>query len=253
MKIGIVGYGLLGKYLHEKLSDETSISFIYDLNKEVIDALPKGLVLSTPAELSHHLERNKVDLVIEVATFEAVRNLASIVLPYSDMLTFSACAFADEQFSFKAEQLCRRFNRTIFIPHGAVLGYDGIFDGREILQSVRITTTKKPANLGSDVKEKTVLFEGPVREACKKFPRNVNVHAGIAIAGLGFDKTQSCIIADPDVEGNTHLIEVLADDVRFRIEVCSVPKGLVTGAYTLVSALNTVKRIISHHSGFTVI
>ena len=94
------------------------------------------------------------------------------------------------------------WGRKIYIPHGAVLGYDGIFDGREVLEEVCITTTKKPANLGSSVTEKTVLFEGSTREACKKFPRNVNVHAGIAIAGLGFDKTRSRIVADPDVKGD---------------------------------------------------
>lgn len=133
-----------------------------------------------------------------------------------------------------------------------MLGYDGIFDGRELLESVVITTTKRPANLGSNVKEKTVLFDGPTREACQKFPRNVNVHAGIAIAGLGFDKTRSRIVADPDVEGNTHLIEVQADGMRFNIEVCSVPKGLVTGAYTPVSAFNALKRIVSDEPGLVI-
>ena len=104
----------------------------------------------------------------------------------------------------------------------------------------------------SGVTEKTVLFEGSTREACKKFPRNVNVHAGIAIAGLGFDKTRSRIVADPDVKGNTHKIEVTADGVQFDIEVCSIPKGLVTGAYTPLSAFFTLKRVIGGENGLTI-
>ncbi|MGI6669000.1 MAG: aspartate dehydrogenase domain-containing protein [Acetivibrionales bacterium] len=253
--IGIIGYGLIGRYIHEHLNEieNVNLSFVYDLSKEATTGLPKEIVLDSPEKLEKHFKYNKVDLVVETATYQAVQQLAPVILPCSDMLVFSASAFADEGFADEAEQLCKKWQNKIYIPHGAILGLDGIFDGREILESVRITTTKKPANLGSNVTEKTVLFEGTTREACKKFPRNVNVHAGIALAGLGFDKTCSRIVADPDAEGNTHLIEVLGDGMRFCIEVCSVPKGLVTGAYTPVAAFSTVKRIISNHAGLTVI
>lgn len=253
-RIGIVGYGLIGRYIVEHLKEleDVQLSFVYDLNKSATSALDRDLVCDTPERLRNLMEERPVDLVVEAATYQAVQELAPIILPHGDMLTFSSCAFADETFSAEAKGLCEKWNHRIYIPHGAVLGYDGIFDGKELLESVRVTTTKRPANLGSSVTEKTVLFEGSTREACKMFPRNVNIHAGIALAGLGFDKTCSRIVADPDVEGNTHLIEVLADGVRFGIEVCSVPKGLVTGAYTPVSAFNTLKRIVSNGFGLTI-
>ena len=40
--------------------------------------------------------------------------------------------------------------------------------------------------------------------------------------------------------------------MRFNIEVCSVPKGLVTGAYTPVSAFNALKRIVSDEPGLVI-
>ena len=253
-KIGIIGYGLIGKYIHEHLPElgDAELAFVYDLSSEATAGLDPELVLSSPEKLSVCLGVQAVDIVVEAATYQAVWQVAPVGLPHADFLTFSSTAFADENFRAEAEKLCKKWNRRIHIPHGAVLGYDGIFDGRELLESVVITTTKRPANLGSNVKEKTVLFDGPTREACQKFPRNVNVHAGIAIAGLGFDKTRSRIVADPDVEGNTHLIEVQADGMRFNIEVCSVPKGLVTGAYTPVSAFNALKRIVSDEPGLVI-
>ena len=246
-RIGIIGYGLIGQYINGHLNElnDVKTAFIYDLNPEVTAKLHSYTVLSTPEQVSQYMESHPVDLVVEAATYQAVQQLAPVILPYADMLTFSSCAFADQDFSDQIQAVGRQYGHSIYIPHGAVLGYDGIFDGREILEEVSITTTKKPKNLGSSVTERTVLFQGPTREACKKFPRNVNVHAGIALAGLGFDKTVSRIVADPDVEGNTHLVEVKADGVRFRIEVCSVPQGLVTGAYTPISAFNSVKRLIS--------
>ncbi len=252
--VGLIGYGFIGKYLREYLAEteDISVAFVYDRNEEVTAALPREKVLKSPEMLEAFLADNSVDLVVETAVYQAVMELAPIVLPHSDFLTFSSCAFAYEDFAQEAEVLCKTYGHRVFIPHGAVLGYDGIFDGRAALEKVIITTTKKPRNLGVDVTERTVLFEGPTREACKMYPRNVNVHAGIAVAGLGFDRTVSRIVADPDVEGNTHLIQVTADGMRFSIEVCSIPQGLVTGAYTPLSALNTVKRIVSKEPGLTI-
>ncbi|WP_448860757.1 aspartate dehydrogenase domain-containing protein [Clostridium sp.] len=252
--IGLIGFGLIGQYIKERLGElgDVKLGFVYDMNPQATASLPQELVISTPEQLVEKMKELSVDLVVEAATYQAVQQLAPLILPYADMMTFSSCAFADEKFESLAKHLCSEWGRKIYIPHGAVLGYDGIFDGREVLEQVCITTTKKPKNLGSDVTEKTVLFEGSTREACKKFPRNVNVHAGIAIAGLGFDKTCSRIVADPDVKGNTHKIEVTADGVQFDIEVCSIPKGLVTGAYTPLSAFSTLKRVIGGESGLMI-
>ena len=125
-----------------------------------------------------------------------------------------------------------------------MLGLDGIFDGRSVLESVKVTTTKRPKNLGRDDKERTVLYEGPTRGACKAYPRNVNVHAGLAMAGLGLDKTQSIIVSDPDSPGNSHKIEIEAEGCRFTIDVLSKPVSGVTGAYTPVSAAASVRRVL---------
>lgn len=252
--IGLIGFGLIGNYIFEGLSNEpeAEVGFVYDLSKEVTTNLPQKLVYDSAAELESYLLKNHVDLVCEMATYQAARELAPIVLKYSDMLIFSATAFADQDFMMMIEELCKKYNRKVYIPHGAILGLDGIRDGREKLQNVTITTIKKPYNLGCDSNERTILFEGSTRSACQKYPRNVNVHAAIALAGLGFDKTHSRIIADPDIAGNTHLIEIKAEGVSFTLEICSEPKGLVTGAYTPVSAFNTIKRIIDHN-GLTII
>lgn len=40
------------------------------------------------------------------------------------------------------DALCDEYHHTFYIPHGAILGLDGVFDGRKVLQKVTITTTK---------------------------------------------------------------------------------------------------------------
>jgi aspartate dehydrogenase len=117
-------------------------------------------------------------------------------------------------------------------------------DGREVMREATITTTKKPRSLGRTDRERTVIYEGPTREICNMYPRNVNVHAGLAMAGLGFDRTRSILVSDPDSPGNVHAIEIIAEGCRFKIEVISEPLAGVTGAYTPVSACASVRRVL---------
>ena len=188
---------------------------------------------------------NGVDLVVEVATSQAVVEFAPEILRYSDLAVFSSTAFADPAFEQLVSVTCREYSRKVYVPHGAILGVDGLFDGRDVLEDVVITTTKRPENLGRTDSSKTVLYDGPTRDACKAFPRNVNVHACIALGGLGFDRTRSRIVSDPDSPGNSHLIEIKAKGCWFKIEVLSDPISGVTGAYTPVSACASIRRLLS--------
>lgn len=239
--VGLIGFGTIGQYLFKQLSkDGVKFAFIYDKMAEENASIPLVRTLDDVEAIC----REGVDLVIETAIPQAVIEGAPIILKYTDLLAFSTCAFSDQLFTDEMENRCANYNHHIYIPHGAILGLDGIYDGREILESVIITTTKRPENLGRSDSGKTVLYEGSTREACKLYPRNVNVHAGIAIAGLGFDKTQSKIISDPHALGNTHVIGIKARGCTFNIEIISDPVSGVTGAYTPVSAYSAVRKVL---------
>ena len=138
---------------------------------------------------------------------------------------------ADDTFRTAWSRWPSSTGRKVFFPHGAIIGIDGLVDAGPTLKSVTVTTTKSPASLGLPPESYKVVYEGPAREACVKFPRNVNVHAAIALAGLGFDRTVSRIVADPAVSTNRHLVEVEGTGYQFRIEVSSEAGGKVTGAH----------------------
>ncbi len=53
------------------------------------------------------------------------------------------------------------------------------------------------------------------REAARGFPANFNVAVALSLAGIGPDRTELEIWADPGLERNTHRIEVEADAARF--------------------------------------
>ncbi len=186
----------------------------------------------------------KADLIVESATADALKQYIEPCLRQADMLIFSVTAFSDKEFADKTYVLSRRYNRRIYFPHGAILGLDGIFDARNILTSVIVETVKNPKSLGRKDTERTIVYEGRTKNVCELYPRNVNVHAAIALAGIGFEKTVSKVISDPSVDTNSHTIRIEGDGIRFCLEISSFASGGITGQYTPISACGSLDRIL---------
>lgn len=181
-----------------------------------------------------------------------VKRMAPAVLQNSDFCAFSCTALADPATEEAVRAASERSGRSLFIPHGAVLGLDGIADGRAVIDSVIITTTKSGESLGLDAHTAGMIVDDSTREVCARFPRNVNVHAAIAIAGIGFDRTQSRIIAVPGLKDNIHRIDVRGKGFAWTIDASSQSLGGVTGAYTPLSAVGSVRRILGRE-GFVLV
>ncbi len=186
-----------------------------------------------------------LDLAVECATAQVVTDNAVRVLKKCDFLTFSMTAFRDDDLLAQAKKTAREHGTTLYMPHGAILGLDGIFDGREAFDEISIETIKNPKSLGRDDTEKTVVYEGSARGAAAAYPRNVNVHAAVALAGLGFDKTKSKITSDPSVNTNEHVIHITGAGIDFTIHVKSFAAGAVSGKYVPYSACGSLDRILA--------
>lgn len=128
------------------------------------------------------------------------------------------------------------------------MGLDGIRDGREIWNRISVKTI----NLGRNDKERTVLFQGSARKACRLFPRNVNVRATVALAGTGFDRTCSSIIVDPSVRTNAHTILREGAGAEMRIHVSGDADGGVTGKYAPVSVCESLRRLLEENDVFRI-
>ncbi len=244
MRVGFLGCGKIGQSILTDLSKRSNIEISYiqdpfyqNERYNVIKKSDKNLLEPT-------------DLVIESAMSDVLKENMDEILQYSDVLVFSVTAFADEDFYKHTLFLMEKYQHKVYLPHGAILGIDGIADGRMLIQQVRIVTTKNPKSLGREDKTKTIVYEGKCREACGLYPRNVNVHATIALAGIGFDRTESVIVSDPQVNTNTHEISVKGEGIEFSMTISSFATGGVTGKYTPYSAIGSVHRILGDISGF---
>lgn len=192
----------------------------------------------------------QADLVVECSTAAALRDSFDGIIASCDMLIFSLTAFSDQAFADHAVEMASASGHHIYFPHGAILGLDGIFDARSIITAASIETTKSPKSLGLELTERTVVYEGSTRGACAAFPRNVNVHAAVALAGIGFDRTQSRIVADPAVHTNSHTITIVGEGIHFTIGVSSFTTGGVTGVYTPLSACGSIDRLLREQQAY---
>jgi aspartate dehydrogenase len=164
------------------------------------------------------------------------------VLAHSDVLPFTLTVLSDETVEKTVLDACVKSGKRLFVPHGALVGLDGIAAGKDVLSAVTIKTTKTPKSLGLKDDQIGEVYNGPTRGCCHRFSRNSNVHAAVALSGLGFDRTRSSIIADPAATTMSHVVSVEGDGLAWSIEVKSVPVGAVTGAFTPLSALSSVRR-----------
>ncbi len=242
-KIALVGCGMIGSYIAKSAAENkfADAAFVYDTDPEKAKALQGARVLDDAAAVAD----SGADLVIEAATDKAVHAIAPQVLKKTDLLVFSITSLADDDFRESLQEICRNHKTRLYIPHGAILGLDGIFDGRSVLERVTVKTTKNPNNLGLKEPASGILYDGPTRGACEVFPRNVNVHAAVAVAGIGFDRTHSMVVADPETNQMTHEIRVKGQGLEWVISITSRAVGAVTGSYTPESAAMTVRRILA--------
>lgn len=240
-KIAFLGGGKVGQAMvkHVQEAKLAEVAFIYDPFQKADELL--GVKVLREVE-----EKNfeGLDLVVECATASVLKENAAKALRHADFLPFSMTAFREDEVLEGAKKAAQESGHTLYLPHGAILGLDGVFDGKRIINEVSIETIKNPKSLGRDDKEYTVVFDGSAREAAALYPRNVNVHAALSLAGIGFDKTHSRIISDPSVNTNEHIIHVKGDGIDWTIHVTAFAAGAVSGKYVPYSACGSLDRIL---------
>lgn len=249
-KIGFLGCGKIGRRLLKEIQDKKlgEVVFIQDAYLKEAKELPVPVIAEPDASLY-----KEADLIIECATSQALSDYIDLILKNCDLLMFSVTAFCSETFERKVKELTEQYGKRVYIPHGAILGLDGILDGRKIWEEVSIQTTKNPQSLSRNDTERTVVYEGSARDACRQYPRNVNVHAAVALSGIGFEKTKSVIISDPSVNTNAHIIRLKGQGVEMEIRVESFTTGGVTGEYTPLSACGSLHRILDEQTKIQVV
>ncbi|CAM5186068.1 L-aspartate dehydrogenase OS=Ureibacillus acetophenoni OX=614649 GN=nadX PE=3 SV=1 [Ureibacillus acetophenoni] len=251
MKIGIIGTGNIAQFLLEEISKvenrDVAIVSVFGRNQEVGKELAANFGVTFFDDFGAFLD-SPIDLVVEAATVEVVKQMASEVINAGKHLVVSSVgAFADSEFYRELQLLVDQKGKDIFIPSGAIGGIDIIKSANALggLHEVSITTRKSPASLGMNVDEETIVFEGSATEAIQLFPKNINVAIVLSLAGIGEEKTRVAIIADPKATKNTHTIKAVGDFGQFELVVENEPmkRNPKTSALAALSILSILKNM----------
>lgn len=152
--------------------------------------------------------------------------------------------------------LARETGGQIIVPTGGLIGLDAVSAAREgTIQSVTLVTRKPIAGLlgapllvekGIDItglQEPLCLFRGSAQAARQGFPANVNVAVALSLAGIGVERTQVEVWADPTVTRNTHSIQVEADSASFSMTIANVPsENPKTGRIAALSLIACLRK-----------
>lgn len=263
-RVGLLGCGAIGTQIALAIDSGTIhavLTHVYDDSKTASSSLVKKLKTKPViVENSHLLSSHPVDIVIEAASQNAVRDTAlSILQNRRDLMIMSVGALLDESIYDILSDACKDFKKTIYLPSGAIAGLDGIKSVRGETETLSIVTTKHPHSLKGakffqtssldldSLDSATIVFEGNAREAVSMFPANINVAALLSLSGIGSEKTIVKIIADPTTDKNTHHIEAAGKfgKMTFTIENFPDPNNPKTSRLAILSAIETLRKYCS--------
>lgn len=210
--------------------------------------------LGAPAVTSAAALPAGLDCVVEAGGHAGLRAHGAAVLARGlDLIAVSLGALADEALAEALTQAARAGGARLHLASGAVGALDALAAaGAGRLARVRYTGRKPPQGWAGSPAE-TVLdlaalsapathFEGTARACALAYPRNANVAAAVALAGLGFERTEARLVADPGIAANIHEIEAEGDFGRltFRIEGRGLPDTPRSSALTALSLIRAV-------------
>ncbi|HEV2439335.1 MAG TPA: aspartate dehydrogenase [bacterium] len=260
-QIGIVGFGAIGQGVAAGLDKGVPGAALAAITSRDLDAArdkAQALLRRVPPVVPLDDTVRRSDLVVEAAPAAAFDEIATAALSAGKVLlvaSVGALVAGPERYA----GLARRHGGSLHVISGAIGGLDAISAAAMgSVESVTMTTRKPPRGLvgapylevnGIDLTGLTaprIVFEGSARDACRGFPANVNVSAAVSLAGIGPDRTQVRIIADPSLDRNMHDVDVVGDFGRFTVHIENRPTANPrTGALTAMSILATIRRLSS--------
>lgn len=218
-KIALIGFGAIARIVVDKLKEHDPAGeirlvgiLVRDGRVDEVQRLVGSAVSVVPNV--EDLIRLSPNIVVECAGQGAVADYGEAVLRCGlDFMIISTGALADDALRQRLSNVAANSNARMILPAGAIAGIDGL-NALRIggLESVRYTSSKPPmawkgtpAETNFDLAsltERTVLFTGPASVAARDYPKNANLAATVALAGLGMENTEIQLVADPDVAPN---------------------------------------------------
>lgn len=231
-RLALIGFGAMARSLAERLAAGTPPIVVAGALVERDGDAPSSIFSTTRVE---ELIAWRPTLVAECAGHGAVASVVPELLAAGiNVIIASVGVLTDSALRARLAEASQKGGGRLILPAGAIGGIDVLRAAKSAgLDQVLYTGRKPPrAWLGTPAEaafdlnsmtEATVIFEGTANDAARLYPKNTNVTAAVALAGVGFDATKVRLVADPASDRNEHEIYATGTFGDFRIHLRNVP------------------------------
>ena len=247
MKIGLIGRGAIAQYVMAHLQARGQ-----DVSALLVRRAESPREVASVDALPHD-----IDVMIDCAGHEAlVAYGADILARGSDLITLSVGALASLELAEALATAARQGKARLHLASGAIGGLDCLRAARiDGLVAVLYKGRKPPQGWRGSAAETTLdldnldgqhtHFTGSARQAALAYPKNANVAAAVALAGLGFDATKVQLIADTEVAHNIHEITARGQFGAFHFQIAGNalpdnPRSSALAAMSVISCLDQI-------------
>lgn len=251
LQVAIIGHGAIARYARAKLADlgVEEIAQIVRRGKEAAGDNQSPPRISDLGDLP-----TRPDVVIDCGGHQALAMHGPVALAMGiDVMTVSLGALADRKVEQALRDAAIKGQARLQLVNGAIGGLDALRSAQVgQIDQVGYIGRKPPKGwLGSPaetaidlhaITAATPHFSGSARDAALAYPKNANVAAAVAFAGVGLDKTQVQLIADPTVTENIHEITAEGEFGSFQFRIAGNglpenPRSSALAAMSVVAAL----------------
>jgi len=247
---GIVGFGRIGQRLAARLPGAVAV-LTRSRAASGGDARGGARVCGDLAEFLGQ----RPQVVVECASRAALAEVGPAVLAAGcDLIPLSLTAFAEPDIERRLLAAAQKGPGRLEIAPGAIGTLDLLATAREEGLTRVVYRQLKPPIMWKLVRgapldidstpERTVFLRGSVRNLSHRFPDNLNTSVGVALAGLGLDRTEVELVADPALSETAHELEVYAAPGKAVLKLGGrdVPPDGDPADYTTFSVMRLVKR-----------
>ncbi len=253
LRIGVIGQGAIAQHVAQGATGIGARLALAVIRSGRADAARNAL--GWDVALTDRIAADLPDIMVDCAGHQGlVAHGAAILRAGVPLVTLSLGALADAELAEALTDAARTGRTRLILCSGAIGGLDALRAARMGRLDKVTYTGRKPPQAWAGSRADDVLkqsgplngpvthFEGSARQAALLYPKNANVAAAVALAGVGFERTEVRLIADPQAQGNIHEITATGDFGQMRFEITGqtlpgAPRSSALAAMSVLSAL----------------
>ncbi|MGV3678598.1 MAG: aspartate dehydrogenase [Acidovorax sp.] len=267
LRLAVVGFGAIGQALAWELAGDDRVRLAQLIVSPASLAAAQAACAALAPQVQVQVQvastldlgpGQRPDLVVECAGHAAV--LAHVVPALQAGIPCamaSVGALHDADLLARLEAAAQEGGTRLQLVSGAIGAIDALAAARlGGLDEVVYVGRKPPLSWAGTPAEQVfdlarlmapqVIFRGSAREAARQFPKNANVAATVSLAGLGLDRTQVELVADPGVTRNVHAVIARGAFGRLELQMENLPLAAnpKTSALTVYSLVRAVRNTL---------